>query len=279
MADFSSLDLQFVRNRLEHALSSPQNIAPLPRICEQLAELDAQGETDAINLVKVIQSDPVLTGEVLRVANSPAMRLRSAVISLPQSVSWLGMIEVRNIAMATALRSEVFTAAGRESDRDEIWHQAWLGGLWAREVARSRRKHVETAFLAGLMHRSGAALVLKVIAKFEAEKELRLSAEALENLITDFEPAFGRLLMSNWRLTEEVQVAAVDWRGYPESRQDDLVGTIAAAHLLVLNTLHPLQLADDAVLASPILAQLGIFPDDRARLLEKRDAVRQSAGF
>ena len=60
------------------------------------------------------------------------------------------------------LRGEVFTAPGHEPESEELWREAWLAGLWGKEIARERRKHVESAFLAALMHRTGAALALVV---------------------------------------------------------------------------------------------------------------------
>jgi len=101
----STLDSQAARDFLRESAIRPQSIAPLPRVCAQLAELTAQQVTDAAQLARLIQSDPALAGEIMRVANSPALRPRMPVVSLQQAVSWLGVAEVRNIAMAVMLRS------------------------------------------------------------------------------------------------------------------------------------------------------------------------------
>jgi HD-like signal output (HDOD) protein len=161
---------------LSDSLAAPQTIAPLPRVCAQLAELTAQQATDAAQLSRLIQSDPVLAGEIMRVANSPALRPRAAIVSLQQAVSWLGVAEVRNIGMAVMLKGEVFVAPGHEPESEELWREAWLAGLWAKEIARGRRKHVESAFLAALMHRTGAALALKILSQFEAEQRTVMDA-------------------------------------------------------------------------------------------------------
>src|SRR5450631_1883062 len=114
------------REYLSESLAAPQTIAPLPRVCAQLAELTAQQATDATQLSRLIQSDPALAGEIMRVANSPALRPRTAIVSLQQAVSWLGVAEVRNIAMAVMLRGEVFKAPGHEPESEELWREAWL---------------------------------------------------------------------------------------------------------------------------------------------------------
>ena len=275
----SALDSQVAREFLCESVGSPQNIAPLPRVCAQLAELTAQQAIDAAQLARLIQSDPALAGEIMRVANSPALRPRGAIVSLQQAVSWLGVAEVRNIAMAVMLRGEVFVAPGHEPESEELWREAWLAGLWAKEIARERRKHVESAFLAGLMHRTGAALALKILSRFELEKRTVMDAHTFADLVAEFEPAFGRLLMDSWLLPKDVQAAASDWRNYRESSQSDLAGTVHAAHLMATHTMHPQLLDEELVLESPVFEQLGVFPDDRRRLLSKRDQVRSMAGI
>ena len=213
----SSLHSQSARTHLTDSLASPQSIAPLPRVCAELAQLTAQQVTDAAQLARLIQSDPGVAGEIMRVANSPALRPRAAVVSLQQAVSWLGVAEVRNIAIAVMLRGEVFNAPGHEPESEDLWREAWLAGLWAKEIARQRRKHVESAFLAALMHRTGAALALKILSQFEAAQRTVMDARTFADLVAEFEPAFGRLLMDNWRLPEDVQSGASDWRNYRNS--------------------------------------------------------------
>jgi HD-like signal output (HDOD) protein len=274
----TTLQTQLARQHLDASLSTPQSIAPLPRVCAQLAELTAQQATDAAQLSKLIQSDPALAGELMRVANSPALRPRSAIVSLQQAVSWLGVAEVRNIAMAVMLRGEVFSAPGHEPESEDLWREAWLAGLWAKEIARERRKHVESAFLAALMHRTGAALALKILSSFELQQRTAIEAQSFNDLVMEFEPRFGRLLMSSWRMPSDVQDAASEWRDFRSSTHSDLAGTVHAAHLLATHTMHPQLLSEDIVLESDVFEQLGMFPDERKLMLAKREQVRALAG-
>ena len=220
-------------------MDSPQQIAPLPRVCAQLAELTAQKSTDAAQLSRLIQSDPALAGELMRVANSPALRPRSPIVSLQQAVSWLGVAEVRNIAMAVMLRGEVFTAPGHEPESEELWREAWLAGLWAKEIARERRKHVESAFLGGVDAPHRRRPRAEDSGRLRVRQRTVMDAQTFADLVIEFEARFGRLLMSSWRLPEDVQAAASEWREYRPSSNSDLAGTVYAAHLLATHTLHP----------------------------------------
>ena len=200
-------------------------------------------------------------------------------MSLQQAVSWLGVAEVRNIATAVMLRGEVFNAPGHEPESEDLWREAWLAGLWAKEIARQRRKHVESAFLAALMHRTGAALALKILSQFEAAQRTVMDARTFADLVAEFEPAFGRLLMDNWRLPEDVQSGASGWRNYRNSPHSDLAGTVNAANLLAAHTLHPQLLGEEVVIDSPVFEQLGVFPDDRRRCSQSAITCAASRGI
>ena len=141
----------------------------------------------------------------------------------------------------------------------------------------SREKH----FFELLLGASGVgpSLALKILSGFEAQQRAVMDAQTFAGLVNEFEPRFGRLLMSNWRLPDDVQDAASDWRDYRNSTHSDLAGTVHAAHLLATHTLHP-QLSDEAmVIESPVFEQLAVFPDDRRLLLTKLDHVRSLAGM
>ena len=96
----SPLDSQAARDYLSESLAGPQTIAPLPRVCAQLAELTAQTEIDGSQLARLIQSDPALAGEIMRVANSPALRPRAAIVSLQQAVSQRSVPQVAHLKLA-----------------------------------------------------------------------------------------------------------------------------------------------------------------------------------
>jgi HD-like signal output (HDOD) protein len=271
--------IQNARDYLIESLTRAQTIAPMPHICAKLAELTSQPEIDQGRLVHLIQSDPGVAGEIMRMANSAALRPRSPIVSLQQAVTWLGVAEVRNLTLAAALRGEVFTAPGHEAEAHALWREAWLGGLWAKEIARLRRKHVESAFLAGLMHRAGAALTVKLLADFEREQRTAFAAPEFSALQLEFEAACGRLLMTNWCLPADVQAAACEWRNYQTSAQVELAGTVHAAHLFAELGADSSPARTAALLEDPVFMQLGVFPDERLAILAQRDRVAQIAGI
>jgi len=157
----------------------------------------------------------------------------------------------RNIAMAVMLRGEVFVAPGHEPESEELWREAWLAGLWAKQIARERRKHVESAFLAALMHRTGAALALKILSGFEVQQRTVMDAQTFAPSGGGVRTKFGVLLMEQWHLPADVQIAASQWRDGRNCEHSDLAYTVQAAHLLATHTMHPQLLCEDVVWRAP----------------------------
>jgi HD-like signal output (HDOD) protein len=262
------------RAHMTAALGTAQKIAPMPQVCAQLAELTSKASADAAQYARLIQGDPSLAGEVIRMANSPGLRPRSSVVTLQQAISWLGIAEVRNIALAIMLRGDVYSAPGHERQAQCLWQEGWLAALWAKEIARMRRKHVETSFLAALMFRAGAALALKVLSRYEAEHGGGLDARLFDALILEFEASFGLELMQGWRIAAEIQAGVSGWRDFLNSAQPEISATVNAAQLLSTHTLYPDLITADLVLAGAAFEALGVFPADRQSLLERTESIR-----
>ena len=106
-----------------------------------------------------------------------------------------------------------------------------------------------------------------------------MDAQTFASLVVEFEPAFGRMLMDNWRLPGDVKDAASQWRDYGSGTHGDLACTVHAAHVLATHTMHPQLLSEELVLESPVFEQLGMFPEVRKAMLGRREHVRSLAGL
>jgi len=275
-----SLNLEsLAHEHMDEVLRAAVDIAPMPPMWLQLAKLTGANEADGVQLERLVEGDAPVVGEILRVANSAALRPRQKIESLREAIAWLGVLEARNIALAATLRGELFSAPGHGPESEQLWREAWLASWWAKEIASLRRRPLESAFLAGLMHRSGAALALKTLARFELDRRTAMDARTFGNLLAEFETACGRALMTQWCVSSEVQAAASEWQSYRTSQEAELAGTVNAAHLLAEHTLYPLLLAEQAVLDNDVFGELGVFAEDRVAMLAQRDQVRELAGL
>src|ERR1043165_2295655 len=143
------------------------DLPPPPQIASEVMRLtrgDAvngtAGDTSAAELAQLIQRDVALAGQVMRVSNSALYARRTPVVTLPQAIAWLGIREIRNIAFAVAVQGQVFNSAYFNQAMNELWRESVITALFAQEIARLKRRNVESAYLCGLLHRVGMAVIL-----------------------------------------------------------------------------------------------------------------------
>jgi putative nucleotidyltransferase with HDIG domain len=247
----------------------------LPAVAGEVVALSSDEERcDARALSERIQRDPSLAGNVLKVANSAAFAPDEPIVSLQHAVGRLGLRTLRDIALAVALRGEVFHAGGREAEVRELWEHCAAAAVWAREIARSRRRNVESAFLAGLLHDAGKPLVIEAALAIGIE-----DPATLVRCVQELHEEVGARLVESWELGPRL-AGAVAFHHRPERAGEhvELASTVRLADLLA-HWSRSAETAPGRELASdPSLAQLGIYPADLERLSAARAAVLATAG-
>jgi diguanylate cyclase (GGDEF)-like protein len=112
---------------------------------------------DVGELADVLARDPILAGQVLRVANSAFYYRGSEVTSLHRAAMVIGMRALKVVALGFTLSSEMpqkGVAAGL--DLKVYWHRSVLNAVIARALARPVDQPVaEEAFLCGLLSEIG----------------------------------------------------------------------------------------------------------------------------
>lgn len=239
-------------------------------------------DCDASHLASLLEQDPALAGNVLRVANSAAYAPAEPILSLSQAVSRLGFGAVCSISTALALQGEVFDVPGHEERLGRMWRHSTLSGSWSKEIARQRRRNVEGAFLCGLLHDIGRPVLLRLFVNASRDAEVQLGAEELDGLLRDGHEELGERILREWRLPAWT-AAAARYHHDPGQATSCLeeVHTTALGHSLARWSEAPADPELDAELrAHPSLERLGIYPDELSALLELRERVEQAAeGF
>ena len=122
----------------------------------KLLWLLAGDDSDAASISRIVESDPALTLQVMRIANSPFYGMSRSVTSSPQAVTVLGTTMVRALAAA-----QVF----RLNDRDarslpgSFWEHSFATAASAAQIAIGRGVDPSDAFSGGMLLDVGAALL------------------------------------------------------------------------------------------------------------------------
>jgi putative nucleotidyltransferase with HDIG domain len=122
----------------------------------RLLWLLANEDADAASIGRVVESDPALTLQVLRIANSPFYGLSRQVSSARRAVMVLGMTMVRALAAAQVFRLNVRDARSLPAS---YWEHSFATANAAAQLASGRNLDPGEAFSAGLLHDIGTALL------------------------------------------------------------------------------------------------------------------------
>ncbi|RAX56576.1 HDOD domain-containing protein [Helicobacter monodelphidis] len=86
-----------------------ENLPPLPETVVKLQSyVDSAGsEVRMQEVVNIISRDPLLTGELLRLANSPFYGFSREIVTIQQVVSLLGINNIKNAVIANSINSKL----------------------------------------------------------------------------------------------------------------------------------------------------------------------------
>ncbi len=137
-----------------------EQISTIPVIAFQVMEIAGDPESGAADLNRAMESDASLSARVLRCVNSSAYAVRQKITNLQQAIAYLGIKQIRNLAVTAAV-SELFKEDKTIGPyrRSALWQHLVSVGICARMIAqRLEMENFEDVFLAGLLHDIGIIL-------------------------------------------------------------------------------------------------------------------------
>jgi putative nucleotidyltransferase with HDIG domain len=205
-------------------LNECETITAAPPVAFQIFNLTRQPDSSSDALINLVQLDPELTAQMLRLVNSPQFR-GSGASSIDEAVMRLGTNEIANIAMAVTMGR--LSAARRTAylpDPDAFWKHCLGCALVCRRLRRlctSLHMDPQIAFTAGLLHDIGKIVInsapaeaLEVIADVMREEEMT-NADAELAVFGADHAEIGGLMLEKWNLPPEL-VNAVRFHHAPE---------------------------------------------------------------
>lgn len=108
-------------------------------------------------LAELIGKDSTLSAKVLRLANSARYSPSHTIANLQDAAMALGLETLRNLAMAASISGTFPKVSGL--DRERFWRHSVRTAGYARLLAKQLQGDADTAYLAGLMLRTGQLLM------------------------------------------------------------------------------------------------------------------------
>jgi hypothetical protein len=114
------------------------------------------------------------------------------------------------------IRSRLFHAPGRDIEAQTWWHEALATAVFAARVAELKQASIPASFLASLLHRSGEALALKILARVELDYRMKLDSSSRRDWCTTHSHDLIERLVRAWLLAPEIGSCVLGWMRFGE---------------------------------------------------------------
>jgi HD-like signal output (HDOD) protein len=153
--------------------ASAHLVPRLPTVIPQLMQSLKDEKMTGAQLARQISRDPVLVGEVIRLANSPYYRRSHKIASIEQAVVLVGQNGLRQLIARVAFYPILNLRSGSMTKRagSKIWSQSEKCALVGRCLAEQRKEDVFSAYLAGLVSNVGMMVGLHLMDQLLSTKE------------------------------------------------------------------------------------------------------------
>jgi HD-like signal output (HDOD) protein len=200
-----------VQQILERIEARPEYIPRRPSLLPKLMATVNDNEATMAEMSRIIAQDPALTGNLIRIANSPIYRSGSMPVeSIDRAVTMVGVQGIRSIIASALLQPLMSVGNGAFNKFPEA---VWEHTLYAAMAGEAHATQVENAEpfvsqLVGLLYGLSAIVVFRIVRdQFAAHPHLNPDPGSVARLLeTWVAPTAGRIAVS-WQLPQRVQYA------------------------------------------------------------------------
>ena len=214
----------------------------LPHVAFRLTKLISNENSRMHEFEKLIKMDPALVMRLLRVVNSSYYGLRNKLDSISRAVVVIGMKNLRNIVVTTAIK-EVFAKSSNEEvfSRIQLWFHCAAVSICSQMISeRIFSRAGDDAYLCGILHDIGMIVECQVVQDLLVQvckiytPDTRPFIEYEREIIGTDHCEIGYLLAREWNLPVEVQEGIKNHHNTEgEISQSSLTGIIQAADYIV----------------------------------------------
>ena len=208
---------QIVKNRIE---KDSLTLPTLPAVAFKAIELTRAADLNTRDVTSLIESDPVLAVQVLRLGKSAGTAAEPCK-SISESVSRLGAEKLRNVLTeisaqrALESRDPKVTAAVKSLGE----HSRAVAQLAQRVAVVSGAPDPDTAYLAGLLHDLGKSVVATILLEAESQivqrnPKLWIDFSTWISVVQRCHRAIVLDLARKWQLPDEIQKAIEECTDY-----------------------------------------------------------------
>lgn len=156
-------------SKFDAILQTANLIPPIPKSVQNILQLLNQNNLGIAELANAVRLDPVLSGQVLKMANSAYFGRSKNVASIEDAALIIGTDSIRSMVLACGLMST--SGAPRNFDLNRFWRLSLLSAFIAKHIAALYGQNEEQAYTAALIHRLGVLAIQQAVPDISSEIE------------------------------------------------------------------------------------------------------------
>lgn len=199
---------------IEELIQEIDSLKPMPQIAQQVMSLAQDPESDLSKIAELIQFDPYITADLLRMCNSAYFGIPRTVESVQDAVNILGLDRIVDLVVLKCGKANL---AGEQSgyglDEGALWKKSVSCAIVARDLAdRMTLGDVNLIFTAGLLRDIGKVVLNRFVdASFHRIQDLieqeKLSFREAEKRVIGVDQAeLGGLIARKWGFGKRLEV-------------------------------------------------------------------------
>ena len=213
------------------------DVPSFPDIALRIRQVLADDFVPTDQVVRVINSEPALAAQLLRISNSRSLNTSGkAHTDLRMAVTRMGFNLIRSAAIGFAMAQlkKVEGLKGLEQPLDELWQRSAAVAAMSYVVARRHsRVNPDAALLAGMLHGIGKLYVITRCAKHPA---LFNDTASLNEIIRDWSAPIAKAVLENWAMPAEIVNAVSEFEDLEREHEGpaDLTDVLTLSSLLAV---------------------------------------------
>ena len=250
----------FVRALAAELSAGTQELPGYPAAIARLQQMLQDDNLELSRLLEALRCEPVVAGQILRMANSVALNPSHVpVIDLRSAVSRVGLNAVRTATVASGMGRlrEAPELRGLEDRLEALWRRnVQVASLCQALARRFTQLNAEAAMLAGLLQGVGK---LYILARASQHRALFSDEEAYAAIERTWHVSIATALIESWGMPSEIVEAVRDSEDLQrEPRGAPTMGDVLSAAALLVECDGGPDLLQSHVLAARPLRRLGL---------------------
>ena len=271
MIETSELDFSKAENELfQHLLKAFKNnkleLPALPEAAFKIRQAINNPEVGSSEIIQIVQTDPVLSARLVKVANSPLYGTWREIKTVRDAVRRLGLETTKNLSFSLSVR-QLFKAKTSliKQQIHTIYRESTAIAAIAYVLTQSQARHLdpEQALLSGLIQNLGLIPILKYI---DEHPSMVVSIEQLGKSIKSLYVPVSTLILNEWNFDPEfIDIIENRENWSRDTKQEaDYTDIIIAARLIYLQEHSSEEVPpQENINEAPVMRKLGLHGYDQ----------------